>query len=237
MKHKVAILIFSFGVFLGIVFFGFAAWGDLEASLFAPSIKPGAPLETMHCPVAITAHEIAVIRATVENTTDRTIDANMRSFMSQGLVTLIKQEDTRFVLAPGENKTLIWEASPEDAVYGLFIFARLYLYAIYPQPSLGSSCGILVVNVPFLSGNQLVTLVVALSLLCMLAGLGFWYQLNRPLKGNIRFMTQSMLALTIFLVAGMLTTIPGWWLPGLILLAITVLLIVTILANIILSSE
>lgn len=236
MEQKVSLLLFSLGVLLGLVFFGFAVWGDLEAHLFAPSIKPGAPLDTMRCPVAITTRETAVVRATFENSTEKTVDRNVRSFLSQGLVTLIKQEDTRFVLAPGEEKTLSWEASPDDAVYGLFIFARLYLYGLYPQPSLGSSCGILVVNFPFVTGNQLVALVVAASLLCMWVGLGLWYRQHRPLKGNIRTTTQSMVALTIFLMAGMMTAIPGWWFMGMIFLAITVLLIATILANTILSS-
>jgi hypothetical protein len=48
------VLIFAVGVVPGLAFYGAAAWGDLEAFLFASSVDADASLGSLRCPLVIT---------------------------------------------------------------------------------------------------------------------------------------------------------------------------------------
>jgi hypothetical protein len=223
--HTLGVLIFSVGALLGIALFGVVVWADFEASMFDVSMRGTAPLKTLTCPVMMTATEAGTVRATFTNSLERPVEFTIRTHISDGYVTLMREINSKLSLAPGETKPLEWPVTPEDAAYGRLILVRVRLAAKYPLPSRHGSCGILVVDVPCFTGNLIFAFAFAASLLSMVAGAGLWVGANRPLKGLGLDVTRAMGALAGCVVAGTVVGLLGWWVVGVIILVITVLLI------------
>jgi hypothetical protein len=224
-----SVFIFAVGVILGMVLSGIVVWGDLEGSLFDAAIRADATLTTLRCPVMMTTKEIGTASAVFENPLERPVTFTIRTHISRGYVTLMREINSKLSLAPGETQTLEWPVTPDDAAYGRLILLRVRLSAKYPLPSRDASCGILVVDLPYLSGNQITALILAASLLSMLIGAGLWIAANRPLRGLPRQVARAMGVLAGSVLAGVVLGLLGNWLLGALLLVITLLLCVAII--------
>ncbi len=223
------LLIFSIGVLLGMALFGSAVWGDLEGSLFDMSLRGEASLRTLRCPVIMTTAEDGTLTATFTNPLDRSIEYRIQTRVSQGHVTMMREVETRLPLDPGEKETLEWMVTPDDAAYGHLVLVGMRLGAKYPLPARHGTCGILVLNLPNLTGDQVFTFTLLISLVSMAVGIGLWIAGNRPLSVLGRDVTRAMIALAVCVITGMITGFLGWWLIGVIFFAITLLLIGTIM--------
>lgn len=228
-KNKIirtlGVLIFSVGVLLGMTLFGIVIWGDLEASLFNVSMRGNAPLTTLRCPVMVTTTEVGKVAATFTNPFERPVEFYVRAHISEGHVTLMREVKTTLPLDPGETQTLEWTVTSDDAAYGRLIFARVRLGAKYPLPSRHRACGILVVDLPYFTGNQIFALAFAVSLLSMAIGAGLWVVTHRPLRGLGLQVIAAMGALAGSILVGTIVGLRGSWLPAGLIFAITFLLI------------
>ena len=95
-----------------------------------------------------------------------------------------------------------------------------------------ATCGILVVPLPGLTGTSALFLIVIVSVLCMLAGIilpvigvpvAEAARLDRQASSPWRRLIQT---LGIASALAMLSGLAGWWLPALLLFAISLLLLV-----------
>jgi hypothetical protein len=227
-QRALGVFIFAIGVFFGMVLLGIAVWGDLEASLFDTSMRGDASLTTLRCPVMMTPNEIGRVSATFENTLGRPVTFTIRAHISQGYVTLMREIDSKLSLEPGETQTLEWTVTPDDAAYGRLVLMRVHLSAKYPLPSRDASCGILVVDQPYFTGNQITALTLATSLLSMIVGAGLWVVANRPLRGPAREAIRAMGVLATSTLVGLVLGLLGQWLLGILFFVITLLLIAAI---------
>jgi hypothetical protein len=225
-----SIMIFSSGVVLSLIFIVISVWGDLEASLFDASIREETSIKAYRCPIMITNEEIGIVKASLSNPLDREIERFIQTNISEGHVTLMRQIRTHLPLAPGETRDLEYEVYPEDAAFGRFIFARTHVFRNAPLPSQSSACGILVVNIPFVTGNQLIAFLVAGGVVGLVSGWGLWYTSNRPLKGKKAHTTYSMLLLLILLLFGIVFGFVSQWMLGLAALIGAIFLIVELIA-------
>lgn len=228
-------ILFAVGILLGMALFGSAAWGDFEASLFDLSLPSDGPLGTLRCPVLITSGESGKISATFDNSSDRPVDRRIRIHISDGLVTLMREEKTMLHLASGERQRLQWTVNPDDAVWRRLILARVYTYRQYPLPSRTAACGILLLNVPLLTGNQIFALAFVTSLLAIGIGGALWVAANRPLAGRMQHVTLVMAALAAVVVAGLIASLMGWWLLAGLLLILAILLALAVITYSLLS--
>lgn len=228
-KNKIirtlGVLLFSAGVLFGMALFGIVVWPDLEASLFDTSNRGNARFTTLRCPVMMTAKEIGTVSARFENSLERPVEFFIRTHISHGHITLKREIISKLPLASGETQTLKWTVTPEDAAFGRLILVRVRLGPKYPLPSRDASCGILVVDLPYLNGNQVFAFALAASLLGMVAGAGLWAVANRPLSRLGRDVTHAMGALAGSVLIGTVVGLLGQWLLGVIIFVITVLLI------------
>lgn len=230
-----SLVLYGAGVLIGIVFFGLATWGDLEASLFSSGITADDNLSTMTCPIVMTTSETGQVKAVIENKLDRTINAAVRSQISFGLVTFKREDTIQIQLEPGEKQTVSWNVTPEDAVWNRVIFARIYEFANYPEKSKGGSCGILVVNLPFIKGNLIVALATILSALGILSGLFIWQRIHQPLQGRTMDVMRAMALLGIIVGGGFLSAFLGAWFLGLLALLLALILVGSVIANLSMS--
>jgi hypothetical protein len=228
-----SVLVFSAGVFLGIALLGGAAWGDLEATFFdvMTSRQANAHLTTLSCPVLMTATEAGTVAATFKNPTDIPIDFLVRAHISEGYLTQMREVSSRLPLAPGESQRLEWAVTSDDVVYGHLILVRVFLVGHSPLPARQGSCGVLVLDLPYLTGNQLFVMISAASLLCMMAGAGLLAAENRTRRRVGLGVNRAMVALAGLVVVGMIVSLIGGWLLGVATFVIAVLVILGIVAH------
>jgi len=219
------VLIFSAGVLLEMALFGIVIWADFEAVMFDPSIRKDAPLTTLRCPVMMTKAETGTVTATFTNPFERPIAFYTRAYISQGHSRPMGEVKTSLPLDPGETQPLHWTVTSDDAAFERLILVKVTVNRKHPLPSRQGECGILVVDLPCFTGNQIFTLALAASLLSMAIGAGLWVAGNRPLSGLGLDVTRAMGMLAGCVLAGTIVGLLGWWMLGVLILAITVLLI------------
>lgn len=221
-------LLFAASALVALLLFAVAVLSDLEGATFDPAIRGSASLKSLRCPVFLSTSESGTVRATFQNPLDRPLQYFVRVHVSEGFVTLYRQIDFQVPLDPGESQTLEWEITDEDAAYGWLVLVKVLQSASHPLPSRSGSCGIPVVPVPFLSGNQFFGLLFGGSVVGMGAGIAFWRAVGRA-EGQVRHdVSNAMIALGIALVVGTLVGLAISWIPGMVLLTGTVLMALAI---------
>lgn len=218
------ILVYSLSALVGIVIMAVSVWGDVEASFFDASIRGEKSIGSLNCPILITSGELGEVTAKFSNPIARPIKSSVRVHISNGFLTLMSEENEKFDLAPNESKKLAWVIEPQDAAYGKMILVKVYLFPNHPLPSRQGTCGIFVLNIPQISGKQILIACLAISLLGMVSSTAVWKINNHPMSKRS---TETYRALTILFVVigiGTFSSLFGWWLLGAICLIISILL-------------
>ena len=229
--RRLGVILFAIGVLLGMALIGITIWTDMEASFFDSVMGSRADesLKTLRCPVLMTTSETGRIRATFENIADKPIELRIRAHVTDGFVTLMREENTTLPLEPGEEGTVEFTLTAEDRAYRWLILARVLQFRYYPLPARQAACGILVIDVPLLTGNQLFALVIAVTVLCLGGGIALWSVANWPLRRSALATARTMGALVVCLLIGFLVSVSGAFLIATLLFAINLLMIFEII--------
>jgi hypothetical protein len=219
-----SILLFSAGILLGLALAGSAAWADLEAKFYGFEKMGDQALSGLRCPVVMTASETGTVSVTLTDPTDKPLQLMARADISNPIQ--IRTERKTLSLAPGEKNQLSWAVTSDDVDLDFFIFVKVSTYPTAASPFRESTCGIVVVNLPSLTGNQVFAVTLAASLLSIAIGLVLWEVSSRPLQGRTLHITYAMRFLTVVILAQMLVSFRGWWVLGGIFLVVAVLVIV-----------
>ena len=202
----VGISLFLLGTFLFVVVGLISTWGDFEALFFNAAIKPQEPLKTLNCPIAISTNEIGTVSASFHNTDDDPLTLEIRAFVTDGFVTLMTEYDSDVYLEPDEVKSVEWIVTADDAAYDRLILVRVHQMKESPLPYMNASCGIVVVNVPFLSGTQFIILLLFLGVVLTSGGLFLWACQSKPIVwGKLK----SFRGMIIFAVISCLVAVSG----------------------------
>lgn len=225
------VILFSVGVLLGMTLIAVTIWTDLEASFFDSAIasRGDEPLKTLRCPILMTTWETGTISATFENPSEKPMELMLRAHVTDGFVTLMREVNSTLPLDPGEKKKAEWSLTSDDVAYRWLILARVVQFRHHPLPPRQAACGILVLDVPFLTGNQLLALVIAAIFLSIVGGMALWIAGNWPLKRSALAVVRTMGALTVSMLIGFIVSLLGSWLIGSLLLGINLLLIMEII--------
>ncbi len=232
-------LLFSLGLLLGIALASVAVWGDLEAALFDTSSAQGERLASLSCPVLITRGETGRVSATFSNPGPVPEERAVRIRVSARHVTLMREESVRTPLAPGAAQRLSWPIDARDAAFGgLLILARVSaLRQSAFLPAQTGSCGILVVDLPLVSGNAVVIGWLLLSLAGMIGGGWLWLAGHARRTWQTRRAVYLMAALGIVALLAIVVGLLGMWALGVLVLALILLLLVAVLAQMILQDS
>lgn len=226
----VAALVFSVGLLSGVLLIGASVWGDVEAAMFDTTLMIHRKRSlALHCPVFMATTETGTVSASFGNPLDRPVEFKIRTHVSEGFVTLMREIDTELDLAPGETKKVAWPVNAEDAAYGHVVLVKTLLFGQYPLPARLGSCGILVLDLPCLSGNQLLAVMIGLSLLGLAGGTGLWISASRPLRDERLQGARAMGTLAGTVLAGEMASLLGWWVLGAFTLVAIILTIGAIL--------
>jgi hypothetical protein len=227
--------LYFFGILITLALGSVTIWGDLEASLFDVSIQAQRNLDSLRCPVLITRHETGQITASFENTSQRPVNRAIRANISDGFVTLIREENLQLPLQPGERQSWVWEVTADDAAYNYLILARINTLRQSPMPSKSGACGILVVPIPWVSGQKIVIGWLALGLAAIVGGGWLWRRATpTPIQWHPVLVGSAAMSLAV--IAVLILGLMGLWIPGVILLAIFVLLLITVASQLLMES-
>jgi hypothetical protein len=224
-------LFFSFlsyviGAAIGLFLILTVTWADLEAASYGFSRLANSGLGGFTCPAWMTREETSRIALNISNTTDGPIRPAVRTMISTPLA---YNESVDYVqLAPGESKTLEWEVSPGNIDLKHFIFAKAVVYAAYPLPSRETTCGIYIIDLPG-RGWVILPVLIGLSLLGLGWGLYGVRKWGHP-KGWLSKNNRSLTFLAVLVGLGLVVSLMGGWLAGIIILVL-VLLVITIQAG------
>ncbi len=229
-----SVLIFAIGVLIGIALTAGTVVASIESDFyFGPGYPSDEGLKTLKCPVVMTSQEVGVISVSLVNTTDKTIEPMIQVEISNP--GMFENPREKYPIESGATRRIQWEVTSENAVFGRLILIRAYQFPTYRTPSRSGTCGILMVDLFGLRGNQILTLVFATSLVCIGLGLGMWLLLNRPLRGKPWMASRAMLAVALSVMLGMVVGYYSIWLLGIIALVVALLMSAEVIKQFVLA--
>ena len=222
------------GLILGLYLIVVAAWADMESAFYGFSRLAESGLRGFNCPVLMTREETSSISLRVSNTTDNPISPAVRIEIS---TPILSQEFNEILkLAPGETERLEWSVGPENIDLKRFIFAKALVFSAYPLPSREVTCGIFIVDLPG-SGKVILPVLIVLSLLGMGWGL---YGINKSSASNEwaeKHVLRPMAFLAVVVILGFVASFVGGWVPSILLLAVSLLMVVILLGSLLMSER
>jgi len=219
--------LFLVGVVFGMLLFGGAAWADLESTFYGFDELGGGNLNTMDCPILMTSTEVGRVAATFDNPNDIPIQYMVRAdISSRGL---FRTERSMLSLEGHKSKKIYWNVTSEDIDLRNFIFAQISNYPGQKVPVRQATCGVIVINLPQFTGNQVFTFGMVVILVGILGGLVIWEAYGQPVTGKLPEISRAMKTLGLFVLLGLLFSFLGYWVLSVLLFAASVLAIGVIL--------
>ena len=233
MKKKTARLFGILSLILGVLLFVFigviSIWGDIEASFFDAALLKSPKLKHLSCPAVITTNEIGQVTAEITNTDKKPVTIEVRAHVTNGFVTLMNEYITDVPLEPGETKTIDVPIVAENAAYKRLILVRVHQMKELTNPYQNAACGVVLVNVPFLTGTQFVIGIMSLGCLLIAGGFLLWALNSRPIILQRKRNFISLLIFTAIAVILAIIGLIGFWLLGIMIAVIWVLMGVSLI--------
>jgi hypothetical protein len=210
-----------------------ASWPDMEASQFdtLTASMADAPLAAFRCPIAIAPDEQAFVRARFRNDSDSVQSFRVQVRISEGFVSLMRQDAEQVRLEPGERKELRWSIDASDAAYRRLILARAIVYRTAGRPARERSCGVLVLGIPGVSGRLAYATGLAIGILATAVGALWWWRARRPVPGGDRRIARIAGTLAAVVAGSLAAGVTGSWLVSHLLLVLAFLVLVALLAQ------
>jgi hypothetical protein len=228
--RKVSILLFSMGVLIGFILAGVSVWANFELPVYfdynyASIRSTDQSYSDLNCPLLLTTSETGRVVLDIPNTTDKPIEVLFRAEISY-LGGIVRNFEVKPSIPAGESQRVEFEINADDVVFNSFILVKTYQFPTYKTPSRMGSCAILMLPIPFLTGQQAFIATILMIAILIISGIYLWIKHNRPHRGVARNATSAMITLALFLLVALVSGYQGWWVAGLFLLVVVTLLIV-----------
>lgn len=211
-KNGWILTLFILSAAIGIALVAISVWEDYESILIETTYMGEKGLTTLSCPILITPRDKAEFSVTIRNQTDHNLTTTIYVMVSNGSLPQLKEDRVTIKLGPDETRRLAWPVNSEDAIHDKLVLVKVYQLRNYLFPSKHDTCGILVLDVPVLSGNQVVYGSLGLSMIGMLAGISLWQRNNRLMTWQQKELNRSMIMMTGTIVVGLGASLLGSWL-------------------------
>jgi len=215
----------------------FSIWGDIEAFVFNAAIKSDRSLSSLRCPAIITPKDNPFVSARISNPSDRELEMLIRTNISDGFVILMREVPTTLTLEPGESGIVKVPISIEDAAYDRVVLVRMHQISRGSLPYKNASCGVIVFNLPWITGRQLVSAFLGLGIIFSIFGL-IIMSANQQITSKTDLIGFRLL-IGFTLISLLLATIglQGWWLLGLLFGTVWLLLGIGLISQTMMKSQ
>lgn len=218
-----ASLLFLAGILISLSLSGVMLWGELEARLINQQL--GDESLDLSCPLMIAPWETATIKTTITNTlTDQATKPLVNAFIGQGESARVMSETLE--LAPLESRLLAWTVDSSDIAFERVVLVNVFQRPYRDLPSRQGACSILVASLFGMDGTSTLMLLIAASLVLIVAGAGWLFFLLRPLNELTKNLFQLNGLFLGLVLLGLVTSLTRLWgltifLDGAALLAVT----------------
>lgn len=226
------------GMALLMIFSGLRMWAGLEASLFpsGPKYDDTKTLRSLRCPLFMSSAESNTITAVITNPSEFPIQPQIKFRLAHQVILYILEYSEQPLLQPGESFPISLNVSPENAIYkGSLILLSIYVTPSYPMPSSRGSCGIVVLDVLGMTGEQMLWAMIVPGVTLTIAGYFLLRKSLFPFTKRSRDALNSLGVLTILVLISTVSGFTNTWLVGIFSLAISGLLLAVLLARYLLS--
>lgn len=218
-RRYLGLILFAVGVLVGAGLSAGIVWASIEASSFDVPFLVDEPVDSFSCPTILTPHEQATISATITNSANRETNRFISATQSQGFISYATEDRDQYVFQPGESRTLSWEISADAPVWGRFVFARVYVHRQGVLLAQSSVCGMLSMNVPYLTGGQIFAALLLLTFGGMGAGLWLWRSsYDKLLISERRRLMMMLMIAGLVTVTFLISWLQQWLFGGIFLL-------------------
>ena len=226
-KTLISNIVFLLGIAAGLSLAVISIWADYEAVRYFFTGARFDSVQGMRCPVLASRSENVIISATIENPGDRPVSAHYRVEISGPLGRSFREQIS---IPPRQTQKAEWIVNEDDIALHYFVMTKITLLPFSGLPTRETMCGIFVLNLDWLTGQQALIALVAVSLFGIVFGLVMWErQVGTANKGSLRSQNVRR-ALAIVVLLGMLSGLLGWWPAGIIFCVLAILLFVILLS-------
>jgi hypothetical protein len=227
--HTAGLILFFAGIFIGVILAGGLTWAGLEANFYFGYGIQGDRALKVSCPPILAASDTGAVTVSISNPSARQVKPVIEANLSGPIFPSTSQ--IQIAIDPGQRQTAKWQIGSANVAFGRLILAQVYQYSAYPLSSAEGYCGTLVLDLHGLTGKQFFALFLAAGLLGMIGGF-LLAALGRRLLGERRTEeTGSMPFLGGLVLVGILAGVMGWWLLGVIAIALSLLLTAILLGR------
>jgi hypothetical protein len=224
-QRTFGILLFGIGVLLSTLLAALLTWANYEAAFYGFQLLPGDHFDGLTCPPLMTRHETGTVRVEIRNPSQKAIDPVVRIDVSTREVPESREE--KVVVEPGKTQVLEQPITAQNIDLGFFIFAKAFRYPAYPLSKADATCGIFIIDMPFLNGTQLFYLWLALGLIFTPLGLWMWSASLKP-EGAGR-MINAAKALAVIVMANLFLAVQAIWPLAILSLVLSLLVFLAML--------
>jgi hypothetical protein len=226
-KSIMSNIIFLLGIIAGLFLAGISIWADYEAVRYFFTGAHFDSFRGMRCPILASRSEAVTISATIENPSDRTVRPFYRVEVSGPVGRMLREQTS---ITPRQTEKVEWIVNGDDVDLSYFIMTKITVLPFAGLPTREAVCGIFVLNLDWLTGQQAMITLLAVSLFGIVFGLVIWErQMKTANKGFIRSEPVRR-AIGLVVLLAMLSGLAGWWLAGIIFCALAILLFVIMLS-------
>jgi hypothetical protein len=220
-------ILFLSGIFLGLALAVAAIWGDFEGFSYFNTGAGYSSFNGLDCPVLMTRSETGTVTARFKNSSSEEFEPYYETAIS-GPASSRKFEGQLSVPAH-MTKNIQWTVDANDVDLGFFIFVDMNVLPVAGYSTREDTCGIVVLDIPFLTGGQVLASMLTVSLIGILVGLGLWERSANKKSDGYTNLNLALRALGISSLLAVLTSMLSWWAAGLIFCVMAILLLAIIL--------
>lgn len=212
--YNLSLALYAIGLLVTLALGTLVTWGDMESSYFALTSFEDERLKTLSCPVLLTGSQTGTIKARFKNTAEYPRILLIKAHISEQSVSSARIEKISPELEPGETIVLRWTVSPDDAVWDRIILARVSMARNSPLEARTGTCGIFVLDIPFVNGDILIGLASVAGVIALIVGVVFWYLAHQPMKDFALDILSAMIFIGFTSITGLLLSLFESWVPG-----------------------
>ncbi len=226
-KNKVLIgvgwVLFLLGTIIGILFIAGLLWPSLESNFYF-GYRGGADTKLrLYCPRFITPQDHASITAAIPNRVDKPINPRVEVNLTAPILQTLESQPT---VNPGETLQLKWPVNADNLEFGHLIMIQVFQFSSYGTGTAMGQCGSLFLFIPVLTGTQLYTLVLIISLALIVVGIALWAIGKRNSTGLNRERFAGLVLLGLLVLVGIILGTLAQWVLGVFVFLITVVMLI-----------
>lgn len=225
-KSIISSIVFFLGIAVGLSLAVASIWADYEAVRYFFTGARFDAFPGMKCPVLAAHAETVTISASIENPGDRAVQPFYRVEVSGPLGRMFRDQIS---LPPHQTQRVEWTVSTDDVDLRYFIMTRITLYPFAGAQTREATCGIFVLKLDGLTGQQVLIFSLAASLMGIILGLRVWERQMEVVSKGARQPQRVRRALGLVVLLAMFSSLMGWWLAGFVLCVLAILLLVIML--------